>query len=299
MSRHDDVVDFGSLSERRKLALATFDLCAVCGKPFGQETRWQVSMTREALDHPGATFAEAPVHEICALYSAQVCPFVSSPYARLGDELRRGAKRPDTVYLVGYNRTSSVFGHHSRIQPGTGVLHFEMAGRIGSHEFHTASEATEIYEVALRGDVRPSLDSNEQTLVEILNHPTPENEDAGGVMAGAAWYVGAAFCPDIQDVQGMQTYAEHQSYTKIAMATLEEDDVAHSLIESSGDAATRAAMMWFTTRAGLPEVLHRWRERARARRPFRPDRGTPADSTQRKSRRRAVAASRKQNRRRR
>jgi len=83
VSRHNDVVDFGSLSERRKLALATFDLCAVCGKPFGQGNRWQVAMTREVFDHSPATFNEAPVHEICALYAAQVCPFVSSPYARL------------------------------------------------------------------------------------------------------------------------------------------------------------------------------------------------------------------------
>lgn len=114
------------------------------------------------------------------------------------------------MYLVGYNRTSAVFGHRSLLQPGTGVLHFEMADRIALHEIHTASEAAEMYELAMREDTDPSLDSGEQALIEILNNLTPEGEDAGGVMAGAAWYVGAAFCPGIHDVQGMEPYAEHR-----------------------------------------------------------------------------------------
>ena len=93
--------DFGMLSEKRKLALATFDLCGVCALPFGDELRWQVAFD-DALDQMGSryVFNEPPVHEVCGLYAAQVCPFVSSPYARLGDEVRKGNRRGTVVHLA-------------------------------------------------------------------------------------------------------------------------------------------------------------------------------------------------------
>lgn len=194
VSREGDTVDFGSLSERRKLVLATFDLCAVCGMPFGRDTRWQVTMVSDGTDDD-RVFSEGPVHEICALYAAQVCPFVSSPYARLGDQFRRGMKRPDEVYLIGYGRTSAVYGQNSMLQPGTGVLHFGMADKVGCRSLRTASDAAALYERALEEDVVNALDTEEHTLVEILHNPTPDGEDSAGVLAGAAWYVGGAFCP--------------------------------------------------------------------------------------------------------
>ncbi|MDA3625659.1 hypothetical protein OU415_09445 [Saccharopolyspora sp. WRP15-2] len=92
-------MDFGAVSEKRKLVLATFDLCAVCALPFGEELRWQVSFDKDDLVRAKeALFGEAPVHEVCGLYASQVCPFVSSPHARLGDELRKGMKRPRKSY---------------------------------------------------------------------------------------------------------------------------------------------------------------------------------------------------------
>src|SRR5215468_5217422 len=65
--------DYGALSEQRKLVLATYDLCAVCAMPFRDELRWQVTFD-DRLQHIGVTprFNEAPVHEVCALYAAQV-----------------------------------------------------------------------------------------------------------------------------------------------------------------------------------------------------------------------------------
>jgi hypothetical protein len=56
-------VDFGAISERRKLALAAFDWCGVCGLPFGAESRWQVVVTPADDDRPldQLEFGEAPV----------------------------------------------------------------------------------------------------------------------------------------------------------------------------------------------------------------------------------------------
>lgn len=100
ISQEPGDVDFGGLSEPRKLALATFDLCAVCALPFGEELRWQVSFDEAMAKATTLVSNEAPVHGICALYAAQVCPFVSSSYARRGDEIRKGARaRPALAVL--------------------------------------------------------------------------------------------------------------------------------------------------------------------------------------------------------
>jgi len=44
VGRGEDGASFGSINERRKLALATFDWPAVCGFPFGDAPRCQVLM---------------------------------------------------------------------------------------------------------------------------------------------------------------------------------------------------------------------------------------------------------------
>lgn len=296
VGRTGDAADFGSISEQRKLALATFDLCAVCGKPFGSETRWQVALDPVVLDRPRPVFGEAPVHEICALYAAQVCPFVSSPYARLGDEIRRGQRRPEIVYLLGYSRTVSVFGHRSGLQSDTGVLHFEMAKRVAEHAFRTATEAAQVYRRAIREEPELPLAPGEQALADLMNNPEPAHgEDAGGVLAGAAWYVGAAFCPGIFEVQGMHYYATHPTYTEIAQRLIIDPDEAQRMT-AANDAATTAAMTWLVERHEIPEVLRRWHRRgqrnlgAGGQRPNTP-------SGQRKNRRKTETSSRRKNRR--
>lgn len=111
--------DYGALSEQRKLVLAAYDLCAVCAMPFRDELRRQVTFD-DQLQHMGETptFNEAPVHEVCALYAAQVCPFVSSPHARLGDAQRKGQRRAETLVLAGFDSTAAVYGHDSELQVG-------------------------------------------------------------------------------------------------------------------------------------------------------------------------------------
>jgi hypothetical protein len=90
IGRSPKAVDFGAISERRKLALATFDWCAVCGRPFADELRWQLVFEQGLV--PAAVSSEAPVHVVCALYAVQVCPYLFSPRSRLGDEVRKGPR---------------------------------------------------------------------------------------------------------------------------------------------------------------------------------------------------------------
>jgi hypothetical protein len=82
--------DFASLDERRKLALATFDGCGVCGLPFGDETRWLVGGALHEPQPPTQDSGEAPLHEICFLYAAQVCLY---PQDRFHDDERAGRGR--------------------------------------------------------------------------------------------------------------------------------------------------------------------------------------------------------------
>jgi hypothetical protein len=255
--------DFGSLSEQRKLVLATYDLCAVCAMPFRDELRWQVTFDDE-LQHmgPAPIFSEAPVHEVCALYAAQVCPFVSSPHARMGDAYRKGQRRAETLLLAGFKRTTAVFGHESELQSGESVLAFEMGELRRTHQLTSADDAREVYEAALRNELSIELDVHERRIVEILCTPTTEeNEDSGAVMAGAALFIGAAFCPQIRQVQGMKRFAESRNdlYSQLATKFLVEPDLMARFGDSSTDASTAAAVSWFQSRESLPEVLQGWR----------------------------------------
>ncbi|MGH8960474.1 MAG: hypothetical protein ACRDWT_04605 [Jatrophihabitantaceae bacterium] len=279
VSNNGSEVSFGAISEKRKLVLATFDLCAVCGKPFRDELRWQVAFGDElpAPDDSPIGFNEAPVHEICALLAAQVCPFVSSPYARHGDEYRKGQQREKTLLLAGFEHTAEVWGHESALQPGEWILSFAM-DRIGPvRQLTSAEDAARAYRDALAAEAPLVLDDDEQAILDVLCSPTPDNEDSGGVLAGAAWMIGAAFCPDIDRVQGMSIYTKRDTYLGIAMGSLIEPDKLVAF-EKSRDPSTVAAMRWFLHhRDRLPPVLAEWRtaamdgmharERARNRRP--------------------------------
>lgn len=253
--------DYGALSERRKLVLATYDLCAVCAAPFHDELRWQVTFD-DRLQRMGETprFSEAPVHELCALYAAQVCPFVSSPHARLGDAQRKGQRRPEVLVLAGFERTAAVFAQESELQVGEGILMFEMAGLRRTHRLAGAGEARDAYEAALRDEALIELDDAERRIVELLCAPTPHGEDSGAVMAGAAWFIGAAFCPRIRQVQAMRRFAEDGDdfYFQLAARLLFQPDMMAEF-EDASDPATAAAVSWFRTRKRLPAVLRQWR----------------------------------------
>jgi hypothetical protein len=125
--------------------------------------------------------------------------------------------------------------------------------------------------------------------------PTPkENEDSGGVMAGAAWYVGTAFCPDIKTVKTMSHYAKCH-YEQMAVQIVVDKTIARKFAEVD-DPATSAAMNWLNTRVQLPGVLDSWRRTAGQRITVRrPSSASPKD--QRQAKRKSQAVSRRRDRR--
>lgn len=250
--------DFGALSEQRKLALATFDLCAVCAMPFRDELRWQVRLSSD-VEHPSN---EAPVHEICGLYAAQVCPFVSSPYARFGDDARKGMRRPARIVLSGHAATVRVYGEPAPGEiSGHTVLWFEMSAAERTHEFTSAADARSAYDAALADEAEIVLDEAEQEIVDYLCAPTAkDNEDSGGVMAGAAVIIGAAFCENVDRVLGMHRYfGTDSSYPKLAVAVTQDDREAERMETATPDPFTRAALRWQLSRRVRPAVLEDWR----------------------------------------
>ncbi|MEV8379044.1 hypothetical protein AB0P21_40270 [Kribbella sp. NPDC056861] len=263
----EDGIDFGRIGENRKLAVATYDLCGVCAQPFHDELRWLVTGQRDWQSFAGRSIEsqEAPIHEVCALYAAQVCPFVSSPFARLGDDHRRGQRRPEALVLVGFERTVEVKAVASDIQPGARVLGFGMAGAARAHELESALDAHAVYAECLSVDSAITMDEHEQRIFDLLTAKTPEGEDSGGVVAGGALMIGAAFCPGVAEVIGLKRYfGGSRTYEIIAAGLLREPDKLPGF-GNSEDAATAAAANWFRSRKELPAVLAKWLADERSR----------------------------------
>lgn len=272
VSRDPRGVDFGAISERRKLALAVFDWCAVCGMPFGEEPRWQVlSFSRDEFDHDAMGFGEAPVHEICAVYAAHVCPHLSSPNARLGDEHRAGQRREQTVELSGYRRTTRVDVHPSPLQPGVSTLTFGHADEVDHFAYSRPEELAERYHQLLRDEQDIVVKPSEAKLIALFNSMTDENnEDPAGVVAGAAMYAGAAFVPGVLSVQDLSVYAGHAD---IAYLFLDREKLRGWAIEAP-DPSTRLMARWLIARSdNLPEVLAGWRKIGRTLPPSPKPRG--------------------------
>lgn len=286
--------DFGAVSEQRKLALATFDLCAICALPFHDELRWQVMFEETDED---VTTSEAPVHEICGLYAAQICPFVSSPYARLSrGEGRKGERRSELVVLSGYQATKAVYGKASGIQSDA-VLHFDMGGYVRRYVLRTKEDASAAYSAALATEGPMELDQQEHQLVDLLCSPTElEGEDSGAVMAGAAWHIGAGFCAGVTQVQGLDRY-NVDPYTTIAVQAL-RDRTIREMADDFPDEYTRAAMQWLRTRNRLPSMLAEWRRDGRRRFGHVLKSGASQDSSakRRKAQRKKQSAARRNNR---
>ena len=145
VDRDSNGVDFGSIDEHRKLVLGTFDWCAVCGLPFRDEARWQFLLQLpEGAGADAVSSGEAPVHEICGVYAAQVCPFLSSPGARLGDDGRRGQRRPSSVLAAGYASTDAVDIRPSGLQDDMYVVHFSHNSAIDQVTYSDRNDLSKI-----------------------------------------------------------------------------------------------------------------------------------------------------------
>ncbi|MBL1085707.1 SEC-C domain-containing protein [Streptomyces actinomycinicus] len=267
VGRGAEGADFGAINERRKLVLATFDWCAVCGLPFGDEARWQVAPTLGDAPLPEEVgLSEAPVHEICAVYSAQVCPFLSSQGARLGDDMRRGTRREETVQVVGYSRTKSVEVFRSSLQDDLFVLHFVHDKVIDSFTYSSPEELNERYQALLAVERPISVSAAEQDLIVRFNATSTPDEptgDPGAVVVGAAVMIGAAFAPDVFRVQGMRPFSARDSYGFMARRLLEPDGLADAAA-TFPDASGKAAAQWLLDRGDdVPAVVSLWRDLGR------------------------------------
>ncbi|MEW5542354.1 SEC-C domain-containing protein [Streptomyces cyaneofuscatus] len=259
VERSPQEVNFGSINERRKLALAAFDWCAVCGLPFANELRWQTVFQEGPLPN-GVISGEAPVHEVCALYAAQVCPYLFSPNSRLGDEARKGTVRDPVVRFVGFESTSAVTAHESGLQPGTYTLHFEHRGQADEFSYRTPEEIRERFaDVLVREKDLPVSDA-EGVLVRLFNRL--DDEDEGDVVTGAALAAGAAFAKDIFKVQGLGAF-EGKQYPVVAGLLLKgTEQEIREFSAGSRDEAYSVIGPWVLERAGsFPVPLQRWRTR--------------------------------------
>ncbi|WP_331745535.1 YecA family protein [Streptomyces mirabilis] len=275
VDRSPEKVDFGSISERRKLALAAFDWCAVCGMPFANELRWQMVFHDGPL--PAAVISgEAPVHEVCALYAAQVCPYLFSPHSRLGDEIRKGTVRDPVVRFAGFESTSAVTAHESQLQPGVYTLHFEHRGQADEFSYRAPEEIRGRFTDVLEREKDLPVSDAEGVLIRLFNRL-----DEGGEVAGAALVAGAAFAKDIFEVQGFGPFRGKHYPTVAGLMLKGTEQEIREFSSGSSDEAFSAVGPWVLERAGqFPTALQRWRARGQGmvRRPSPPQLQGPGRS---------------------
>lgn len=266
-------VDFGALSSARMLAVATFDVCAVCATPFGaDELRWQVVhgpdesvLAASHLDVDGldtVVFGEAPVHEICALYSSQVCPFVSSPYARFGDAVRRGQRREHTLMLAGFSRTVRAFCRPADQEHGQYAMGYAMAGLAARHTLSTAGDAAAVYADALAADPAPDLPDSDRQVSDLFWRKPGDKPD-GFPLAEAVGEIGAIFCPKLNRLADVQHLLRDrrivQNVRRHALRLHADPQLAAQEREHAPTLESRVAAAWTIERRGnLPEPLTAW-----------------------------------------
>ncbi len=201
-------------------------------------------------------FGEAPVHEVCIVYAAHVCPHLSSPGHRMGDEYRAGQRRTDKIRMAGFRRTSKVQAFRSGLQKETHVLHFGQVGFVAEFSYSRPDELADRYSPLLASEEVPELSPAESGLVALFN----EHSDEGDTVAGAALMAGSAFAKDIKKVQGMQAFAESGYWQGLATHLLDPRKLAQ-FEKGIEDQASKFMAGWLLERQGrLPEVLAGWRE---------------------------------------
>jgi hypothetical protein len=257
--RDKDRASFGSVNELRKLVLAAFDWCAVCGLPLGGGPRWQiVAGGTPALPAgqpgKGAFFIQAPAHEICLVYAAHICPHLSSPAHRIADEHRAGQRSTSTIRMAGFARTADVQAFRSGLMPETYVLHFRQADFIGEFSYSRPAELAGRYAALLATEELPELTPAEAGLISLFNR-----HSAGNTVAKAALAAGASFAEHIGQVQGLDALPELGIFQGLALHLFDLEKLAE-FGERTERPAFRLMAEWILERQdGLPEVLATWR----------------------------------------
>ncbi|MEU6551257.1 SEC-C domain-containing protein [Streptomyces sp. NPDC046915] len=267
VDRSTEGVDFGAVSERRKLVLAAFDWCAVCGMPFADEPRRQSVYDNGPL--PSAlTSGEAPVHEVCALYAAQVCPYLFSPRSRLGDDMRKGTVRDPVMRFAGFRSTSAVTARESQLQPGVHTLHFEHRGQADEFSYRSPEEIRDRFADVLAREKDLPVSDPEGALIRPFSRL-----DEGGEVTGAALVAGAAFAKDVFAMPGLEPFRGKHHLTVAGLMLKGTEEEIREFSDGSQDEAFGAVGPWVLERTGqFPLALQRWRARGQGmvRRPAPP-----------------------------
>jgi hypothetical protein len=75
-------------------------LCAICGQKLYPKRQWLIGGPRSAFD-PNGCFLDTPMHEECASYAIQICPYLAAPnYSkRIDDATMKKSATPTIVFM--------------------------------------------------------------------------------------------------------------------------------------------------------------------------------------------------------
>ena len=100
--RSNGIGNFRFISDPRKIALAAYELCSICGQPLSGEFSTILAVDNDK--HQGHTghlpileTTEAPAHSECLVYASIVCPFLASGNSRYTEGDRKGLKKHEGV----------------------------------------------------------------------------------------------------------------------------------------------------------------------------------------------------------
>lgn len=267
VDRLDGRAQFGTVSTSRLVTLATFDLCGLCGLPFEEELRWQVSTHIDAVENPADyrnAFSEPPLHKICLMYSALVCPFLRSPPARARDP----EGRVDTDLgsaLLAYGLADTV-GIHFDPSNSDYQLRFLQAGLADTDRWDSLEELMGRYREALVSEEPLSVEPNLALIAGALNRgDTGEIADPGAQVFVAALVCGAALVPQVRQLSETQAIFDDDGYSylldmAISWAGGEKEAIP---LGPNASSVLTAAFAWLHSSDPVPTVLKGWRAAAR------------------------------------
>jgi hypothetical protein len=248
----------------------------VCSLPFAPgELRWIAGgFADEKPPVPGVIMSgEAPVHEVCALYAAQVCPFLMSLRGRHTDEYRRGERRRPVSALLGFRATVGAAVLPGEIQKHDMLLEFGLADFTEVIRYQQSHELTARYAALRYAETVPATSDAEAGLVTLFNAMDDDHP-----VTGAALMAGAAYLPRVFEMPGLKAFARKTQtatgafplYRAIADDALGLDDpdgfIARLAREDDGDPAFRFTARYLTERereGTLPPLLAGWRREGR------------------------------------
>jgi hypothetical protein len=267
VDRLDGRAQFGTVSTSRLVTLVTFDLCGLCGLPFGEELRWQVSTHIDAVEDPADyrnSFSEPPLRKICLMYSALVCPFLRSPPARVRDpEGRVDADLESALLAYGLADTVDVV-----LDPANSdyQLRFLQAGLADTDRWGTLEELEARYRDALVGEEPVSVEANLAVIAGALNRcDTGDVADPGAQVFMAALVCGAALVPEVRDLAETRAIFDAAGYRYLRDMAISWANSEKEAIPLGPNASPVLAAAWACLRSSypIPTVLAGWRAAAR------------------------------------